>query len=162
MVDIARLGERDWSVYRDLRLASLAESPSAFGSQLAAEQSRTEAEWRNRLKHRAQFAAWKEGRAVGMVGCLLEVDSVMDLVSMWVAPPERGTGVADLLIGSVVAEARSHGCQTLVAWVSNGNEPAERLYRRHGFARTGRLQPVDAAWPGRGQEFEMARAVSSR
>ena len=60
MVDIARLGEQEWDVYRDVRLASLEEAPSAFGSRLAAERDRTEAEWRDRLEHRTQFVAREE------------------------------------------------------------------------------------------------------
>lgn len=162
MVDIARLGEQEWEVYRDVRLASLEEAPSAFGSRLAAELDRTEADWRDRLERRTQFVAREEGRPVGTVGCLAEAEGAMELVSMWVAPPARGTGVADLLVDAVVAEARDHGCETIVAWVSEGNEPAERLYVRHGFVRTGRVQPVDVDRPVRGVEFEMRRGPTSK
>lgn len=162
MVDIARLGEQEWDVYRDVRLASLEEAPSAFGSRLAAERDRTEAEWRDRLEHRTQFVAREEGRPVATVGCLAEAEGAMELVSMWVAPPARGTGVADLLVDAVVAEARDRGCETIVVWVSEGNEPAERLYVRHGFVRTGRVQPVDVDHPVRGMEFEMRRVDPPR
>jgi GNAT superfamily N-acetyltransferase len=156
MVNIERLGEEEWDVYRDVRLASLEEAPAAFGSRLATERDRTEAEWRDRLKHRTQFVAREEGRPVGTVGCLAETEGSIELVSMWVAPPVRGTGVADLLV-DVVAESRDRRCKTIVAWVSEGNERAERLYVRHGFARTGREQPVDIDRPVRGVEFEMRR-----
>ena len=157
MVDIARLEEREWDVYRDVRLASLEEAPSAFGSRLATERDRTEAEWRDRLEHRTQFVAREEGRPIATVGCLAGSEDVMDLVSMWVAPPARGTGAADLLVDAVVGEARDRGCETIVVWVSEGNERAERLYVRHGFVRTDRVQPVDVDHPVRGMEFEMRR-----
>ncbi|MEP6477697.1 MAG: GNAT family N-acetyltransferase [Actinomycetota bacterium] len=154
---IARLGPGEWDVYRDIRLAALEDAPSAFGSQLAAERDRTEAEWRDRLEHRTQFVALDDGRPVATAGCLTEVDGAAELVSMWVAPPARGTGVADLLVEAVVADALDRGCETIVLWVSDGNEVAEGLYARHGFARTGREQPVDVGQPLRGMEFEMRR-----
>jgi GNAT superfamily N-acetyltransferase len=157
VVNISRLGEADWYVYRSLRLAALAEAPSAFGSRLAEERDRTDAEWRDRLRHRVQFVAWEKDRPIATVGCLVEAGGVMELVSMWVTPPERGTGVPDLLIESVVAEASNQGCETIVAWVSDGNEPAERVYMRHGFVRTGLSQLVDADLPMRGAEFEMRK-----
>ena len=157
MVDIARLEEREWDVYRDVRLASLEEAPSAFGSRLATERDRTEAERRDRLEHRTQFVAREEGRPIATVGCLAGSEDVMELVSMWVVPPARGTGVADLLVEAVVAEARDQGRATIVVWVSEGNERAERLYVRHGFVRTDRVQPVDVDHPVRGMEFEMRR-----
>jgi GNAT superfamily N-acetyltransferase len=159
MVDIERLAEQEWDVYRDLRLAALGDSPSAFGSRLADERGRAEAEWRNRLRHRTQFVARQEGRPVATVGCLVEADGVMELVSMWVTPPARGTGVAELLVDAVVAEARDRGRETIVVWVTEGNEPAERLYARRGFVRTARVQPIDQDHPARGREFEMRRAV---
>ena len=39
----------EWRTYKDLRLRALADSPDAFGSTLAAEQDRTDAEWSSRL-----------------------------------------------------------------------------------------------------------------
>jgi hypothetical protein len=39
----------EWSTYRDLRLRALADSPDAFGSTLAEEQDRSDAEWSRRL-----------------------------------------------------------------------------------------------------------------
>ena len=162
MVDIARLGEQEWDVYRDMRLASLEQAPYAFGSELATERDRTEAEWRDRLEHRTQFVAREEGRPVATVGCIAEEEGVLGLVSMWVAPHARGTGVADLLVDAAVAEARDQGCDAIAAWISEGNEHAERLYARHGFVRTGRVQPVDVDRPMRGVEYEMRRTNPPR
>jgi GNAT superfamily N-acetyltransferase len=162
MADIARLGEEEWGVYRDVRLASLEDAPSAFGSRLADERALTDAAWRARLESRTQFVAREEHRPVATVGCLAEEAGSVELVSMWVAPDARGTGVADLLVDAVVADARDRGCHTTVLWVSEGNEPAERLYTRHGFARTGRVQPVDVDDPIRGVEFEMRRVEPRR
>ena len=46
MIGIRVLAEDDWRLWRDLRLAALAESPDAFGSRLADWQDAGEARWR--------------------------------------------------------------------------------------------------------------------
>jgi GNAT superfamily N-acetyltransferase len=155
MVDVVRLEAEDWEVYRDLRLASLRDAPGAFGARLDEERERTEAEWRDRLEHRTQFVAHHEARPVATAGWLEAGDGAAELVSMWVSPTSRGTGVGDLLVAAVIADARRRGYGRILLWVSDGNAPAERLYERNGFERTGRVQPVDADDPGRGMEFEM-------
>jgi GNAT superfamily N-acetyltransferase len=156
MAPIERLARSGWEVYRDVRLAALEDAPAAFGSRLDAERERTEAEWRARLERRTQFVVRDDGRTIATVGCLDE-DGAVELVSMWVAPDARGTGVADRLVGAVLDAARDRGHGTTVLWVSDGNRAAERLYERHGFVRTGRVQPIDDDDPGRGMEFEMRR-----
>ncbi len=157
MVEIARLAEHEWDVYRDVRLASLADSPWAFGARVAEERGRTDNDWRARLAGRTQYVARERGRSVGTVGAFIEEDGTVELVSMWVAPDARGTGVADQLVDAVVADARERGRARIALWVAVGNDPAERLYARHGFERTGRTQPVDDDDPARGVEFEMTR-----
>ena len=46
---IRAFSANEWRVYRDLRLRALADSPDAFGSTLAAETGRLDAEWARRL-----------------------------------------------------------------------------------------------------------------
>jgi hypothetical protein len=48
-MEIVGLRPEDWAVFRDVRLAALAESPAAFGSRLADEAQHDEARWRARL-----------------------------------------------------------------------------------------------------------------
>jgi ribosomal protein S18 acetylase RimI-like enzyme len=156
MIEVDRLEAKDWALYRDLRLASLRDAPSAFGSRLVDERERTEADWRNRLERRTQFVARLEGRPIATAGWLEADDGGAELVSMWVSRGARGTGVGDLLVRCVVTDARRRGCRRILLWVSDGNRPAERLYERNGFERTGRRQPIDEDDRSRGTEFEMA------
>jgi ribosomal protein S18 acetylase RimI-like enzyme len=57
-------------------------------------------------------------------------------VSIAVLPEFRGQGVGNLLLGSLIARARAAGERGLSLSVSTEN-PARRLYARHGFAIQG-------------------------
>ncbi|MFB7631920.1 GNAT family N-acetyltransferase [Streptomyces sp. NPDC056149] len=132
----------DWALYRAVRLAALADAPDAFGSTLEREQAFTEEKWRERLAGRDQFLAEDSGQAYGLIGIVPTGPRTADLVSMWVAPAARGRGVADLLVGEALRAADAGGIACVELWVTQGNDRAERLYARHGFHRTGRVQPV--------------------
>ncbi len=59
------------------------------------------------------------------------------LVGMWVAPDYRGQGVADRLVEAVCNRARQAGAAAVMLWVTEINDRAIALYRRHGFSPTG-------------------------
>ena len=144
----------DWATYRRVRLEALREAPYAFGSTLAREQERSEAEWRAALTSRTRFVAESGSAAVGTVSCGDgEATGVAALTAMWVDPGYRRQGVGDMLVDQVISWCRQNGFSQVVLWVVDGNDNAERLYRRHGFRRTGAQEEVR---PGR-LEFEMIR-----
>ncbi|WP_433202358.1 GNAT family N-acetyltransferase [Nocardia sp. CA-107356] len=148
MISVRRLGDSDWQIYRDLQLASLTEAPDAAWLTYDEAERRSEADWRDNLAGRAQFAALLDDIPVGTAGgWVQESPECPELISMWVAPQARGKGAGDVLVRAVLEWASSAGCRAVGLWVLDGNEPAERLYRRHGFRRTGRRQvmPRDAS-----------------
>jgi GNAT superfamily N-acetyltransferase len=157
-LELARLTPAAWRDYRAIRLAALAEAPYAFGSTLAEERRLREPDWRARLTDRAQFVVRHRGEAVGTIGGVVEDGA--ELVSLWVHPAWRGRGVGDLLVQAVLDWAREQGHPEVRLWVSADNAPAERLYARHGFVRTGESQPVTPGDPTR-REFAMARALDA-
>ncbi|MFC4406583.1 GNAT family N-acetyltransferase [Haloarchaeobius iranensis] len=63
------------------------------------------------------------------------------LNELWVAPDDRGTGVADDLVDEAVAFARSQDLplDRLVLDVDRENERAKAFYERHGFAHWGEM-----------------------
>jgi GNAT superfamily N-acetyltransferase len=131
----------DWPVWRDLRLAALAEAPHAFGSRLADWQGDGDSNerWRARLEIPGHhLVAVVDGRPVGMAsGVPTDDDGVVELISMWVHPTARGRGIGDQLLGAVERWARQVGADTLTLAVADGNEAAAVLYRRNGFRCTG-------------------------
>ncbi|MBF6127119.1 GNAT family N-acetyltransferase [Nocardia brasiliensis] len=142
-IGIRLLAADDWEAFRRLRLRSLADTPQFFGSTLADAQARTEAQWRQILSERVQFVAVGDGVELGTVGAMRDVDrGGLHLVSMWVAPEARGTGVSDLLVEAVLDWADTAGSPPVWLEVADGNTVAERLYLRHGFVRTGVTGPV--------------------
>jgi ribosomal protein S18 acetylase RimI-like enzyme len=46
------------------------------------------------------------------------------------------------LLTSIVEWALADGADLVTLWVVDGNEPASKLYERHGFRYTGERQPV--------------------
>lgn len=138
-----RLGDSDWRIYRDLQLASLTDAPDAAWLTYDEAARRSEADWRDNLAGRAQFAALLADVPVGTAGgWVQESPECPELISMWVAPDARGKGAGDGLVRAVLEWAGCKGFRQVGLWVLDGNEPAERLYRRHGFRRTGRRQVI--------------------
>jgi GNAT superfamily N-acetyltransferase len=142
-ITIVRLRPVDWAAYGQIRLAALADAPSAFGSTVADEEAMTPADWRTRLTRRSTFAASAPhglvGTAAGIPG---DVEGDAELVGMWVHPDWRRRGIGGRLVGAVIDWAAAGSYRALDLWVTVGNDAAEALYSRLGFVRTGATQPV--------------------
>jgi GNAT superfamily N-acetyltransferase len=136
-VQLRRLTPDDWSQWRALRLLALEESPQAYGSTLASWQGAgdTEARWRARLRDvPCNLLAVDEdtGAVVGQVSGTWS-DTEAELISMYVHPDARGTGLAGALIEAIADWATSEGAADLILSVKRANDVARRLYLRHGF-----------------------------
>lgn len=153
----------DWQHYRDIRLAALSSAPSAFGSTYAGEVDRSEEMWRERAGNRRGVLAFADGDAV--VGIAVGYDDPEEpagsrsLVSMFVTPAHRGTGLSTRLIDAVVAGAREDDVREVVLWVTDINTAARKRYEHSGFVATGHEQPLPSD-PAR-TEFRMALDLSS-
>lgn len=159
-ISVRPLATEDWMLYRAIRLAALADAPEAFGSTLGREQAFTADTWRGRLTKRNQFVAEDAGEACGLVGVIPAEPDVAELVSMWVHPAARGRGAGDLLVLEALRWANDQNLPQVRLWVADGNDSAERLYARHGFQRTGQVQPVREGEDK--LEFAMARSEGAR
>jgi ribosomal protein S18 acetylase RimI-like enzyme len=151
MVIVRRVTSRDAALLRTIRLAALADAPSAFGSTLAAESDRPDSEWEARAAAgatgslRAMWLALDDGGdAMGLVGGHRETPRAaeVELFSLWFAAEARRRGVARALIAEVVRWARGTGATKVRLWVTCGNDPAESLYREVGFVETAERQPL--------------------
>jgi GNAT superfamily N-acetyltransferase len=126
-------------------LAALKEAPDAFGSTYESEAGAGDESWRERLADRTRFVAEIDGEPAGIVsGGESGAEGTAAITTMWVDPRFRRRGVGDLLVKSVLVWAQSTGYSRVVLWVTEGNDKAERLYERNGFARTGQVSLVRA------------------
>lgn len=147
-IELRVLTADDWQAWSRVRLAALAEAPSAFGSRLADWQDAPEARWRERLSipGALDLVAVDGDRPVGMASGVPDEDDadVAELISMWVDPAARGQGVAGALIARVVDWAVAAGRAGLQLSVMPDNAVARRTYERSGFVvldRPGALLP---------------------
>jgi GNAT superfamily N-acetyltransferase len=140
---VRRAGPEDWEQVRAMRLAALAESPTAFASSLAREQAYEDEDWREWTRGAATFVAFHGDEPVGMAG-VVPGDNADErqLVAAWVHPDHRRTGVATALVAAVEQWAREHGAARLTLWVTTTNEPAQAVYRAKGFTPSGRSKPL--------------------
>lgn len=132
-----------------MRLRALADAPSAFGSTLAETQARPAEFWQHRAQAGSEgdqqvlFVAENNDGLVGMAGGMSETDDfVPELISMWVDPRVRGTGLGRQLVAAIVDWARRRGARALQLWVTESNKAAVALYEQSGFQRTGERQPL--------------------
>lgn len=164
MIELRELSTDDWRVWRELRLAALAEAPYAFGSRLADWQGAGDREerWRDRLSipGSCNIVALLDGQPAGMAsGIPGDRAGEAELISMWVSPAARGQGVGDFLIAAVERWARCYGAGVLKLAVAEGNPSARALYRRSGFEDTAELG--DLMPDGVRREVVMAKPLSS-
>jgi ribosomal protein S18 acetylase RimI-like enzyme len=159
-VSVVRVDATSWQAYRDIRLAMLRGAPRAFWTTHEEAAARTDDEWRAVVDGSDVWLAVAGGRTVGSVASYQPQDGPRDqafLVGMWVDPSARGRGVGELLVGTVLDEARARGLRRVVLDVAHENAPAVRLYERMGFVATGgtAVMPHDPSIT----EFEMERLL---
>ena len=106
---------------------------------------------------RVLFVAEDDEGWTGVVGGFRRVDPMeVQLVSMWVDPRARGTGVAQALIRAVATWARELGAARVVLFVQEVNAPGRALYAKAGFRPTGDRMPVGTGRRG----FKLVYAAS--
>lgn len=161
-VTVRRLEPDDHELVRAVRLRALTLAPAAFGSTLDREASFSDDDWRNRLRPGGYphfVCVDASDQPLGLVvGGPDDVDTdIAHLFAMWVEPHARGTGAADALVEEVVRWAGAEGRTSVQLLVTEGNERAERMYRRNGFERSGRSFPRDRDAV---EQIEMVRGLT--
>jgi RimJ/RimL family protein N-acetyltransferase len=140
---VERVTPASWRPYRDVRLASLIDSPRAFWATYAQAAGRTDEEWQRWIATSGPtWLALDDGRPVGTVGLWHADDQPPEevfLVGMWVAGVARGTDVATSLVGTALTAAGASGRRRVLLDVAHENSRARAFYTRMGFRPTGEV-----------------------
>jgi ribosomal protein S18 acetylase RimI-like enzyme len=141
-----------WQEWRAIRLAALTEAPYAFSSTLEdwSGTGDTEDRWRERLVSvPLNLIADQDGCAIGMASATDPADGEVEVISMWVAPVGRGSGVGDALVESITRWTADQGAGRLALAVRQANLRAVALYERQGFRDIGCVTAAGDPFPER-------------
>jgi ribosomal protein S18 acetylase RimI-like enzyme len=165
MPTLEEVGPHNAADFKYARLKALQDAPIAFGSTYKTESQLSDDDWLRRA------AAWKSDTSTAylainnnetcgiVAGFVDENDPLkVHLVSMWVEPSHRRTGVGGALVCAVCVWAQARGARTLLLTVTSSNLGAIEFYRRNGFSMTGNTEP----YPNDADliEYEMARPLT--
>jgi ribosomal protein S18 acetylase RimI-like enzyme len=163
---LERITPENTLLFRITRLRALQDSPMAFGSTYAREIQLSDSDWQERVMR------WNRSDSIGYLatdrglpcGLLLSHLDEQDLnkahlISMWVAPPYRRSGVGNALVSAIQDWAEKRGASQLLLMVTCSNDAAIRFYERLGFSMTGHTEPYpnDSALV----EYEMSKALTT-
>jgi RimJ/RimL family protein N-acetyltransferase len=139
-IEMRRLGPADASVYREIRLEALADSPHNFSSTLESEQDQPLDRFATRLADDFVLGAFSGTHLVGVAGFYVQPRPKHRhkgmLWGMYVRPYYRAAGIGRKLVEAVIAHARQH-VELLQLFVIADNTPARRLYASLGFVEYG-------------------------
>ncbi len=148
------LDESEWSLYRDVRLRALTESPDAFTATLADEADRDDQFWRERMTRSYRLLAERGSVSQGIVslGPYEEDPSAAEVFGLYVVPDARGTGVSWRLVEAAAALATQKGYPQLYYWVGTDNARAIGFAKNFGFRTTSYRRPSRGSDLQRGEE----------
>jgi GNAT superfamily N-acetyltransferase len=151
LVQVEELSTDQWQRLRALRLASLNESPEAFGGDPDAEEMWGESEWRAKFEQFTYVVGVIDDRDVAVL-YVENLDGDFGATcwvgGCWVHPEFRGKGVMRRLIDYLDEHGSERGWSVQGLGVFADNDDAIASYEQIGFVRMGELQPSTRR-PGR-------------
>src|SRR5689334_2850210 len=135
-MNIRLLNQEDWHSWKNLRLEALQKAPEAFGSSFEEESDWPDEKFKLSLKNSHIFGAFIDDQLIGCAGFYI-LDSLKGrhkgiFWGMYVKPKQRGSGVADSLVKTIITYAKPHIIQLHLTVVTT-NQSAIKLYQKNGF-----------------------------
>ena len=134
------LSPDEWSRLREIRLASLLDTPDAFGGRYEQEVAFTESEWRELFNLNSYLVASIDGKDIAMM--FLEklrgdFGATCWVGGCWSNPEYRGIGAVRALFDYVDSVAEEKGWQIQGLGVFIVNKSAIAAYEKLGFKAMG-------------------------
>jgi L-amino acid N-acyltransferase YncA len=160
-ITVRVLEESEWSMYREIRLRALAESPDSFTATLAEEADRDEQFWRNRMTRSHRLLAERGPTAQGIVslGPYEQEPAAAEVFGLYVVPEARGTGVSWRLVEAAAALATQKAYKQLYYWVGTDNGRAVGFANNFGFRTTDYRRPSRPSDLEPGEEIAMVLSL---
>ena len=137
------LNPDQWQRLRNLRLASLLDSPDAFGGSFEKESAMSEADWRALFDKNAYLVASKDGEDIAMTfveNLKGDFGATCWIGGCWTDPRFRGSGALRVIFDYLDERAAQRGWQVQGLGVFVANKYAIAAYERLGFVAMGEPQ----------------------
>jgi GNAT superfamily N-acetyltransferase len=151
MVETRHALSEDWELLKAIRLEALRESPDAFCTTYDEAVDYDDAIWIERssadpvTSASVSILAIDAEEPVGMAAGILCDESQLEVVSLFVTPSHRGTGIARDLMNMVETWGLTRGAERVILDVEAGNGRAGVFYEHIGYQPTGKRE----TYPGR-------------
>ena len=144
-MDIRLAQAEDWMLLKQVRLAALLDTPTAFGVSHHTAVTYTDEQWRERASPETGTQFWlsiKCGDPVGLIGAGVSEMNRYNLIGMWIEPQSRGSGTAARLVDAVKSRALQLGHKHVYLDVSPENARAVSFYLKQGFVFMDEWEPL--------------------
>lgn len=145
-MDIRSTEVKDWMLLKQVRLAALLDTPTAFGVSYQTAALYSDEQWKDRASSAGTefWLAVKDNKPVGMIGAAVSGANRYNLIGMWVEPTARGSGVAAQLVEAVKSRAIEKGHDHVFLDVSPDNARASNFYLNQGFSFIDEWEPLES------------------
>lgn len=130
-----------WREYKNLRLISLQDEPSAFGSSYEKESKFTDEKWKERLRdEKNKILFYRENNIlVGMIVARLTDNNIAYIIGVYVIKNARRKGIAKKLMEYLIKELLIYSNIKILKLSVNANQtPALTLYKNFNFKIIGK------------------------
>ncbi len=148
MITVEQLSSPLAGHLKTVRLLALQDTPTAFASTYARESKLSDEDWLRLVSiwnsdQSVCYIAMDKGAPCGIIGGKCDENDLQRayVLSMWVAPTHRRSGLGATLMNAVQLWAQKMGLQGLRLMVTSTNSTAISFYEKCGFTLTGLVQP---------------------